>query len=57
LPPNAGSAVIPTPCTDQELEKTGLPFDKWHEAQRSQHNEFSWRMRVWRALVFLFPAT
>ena len=44
------------PYTDQELEKTGLPFDKWHEAQRSQHNEFYWRMRAWRALVFLFPA-
>ena len=44
------------PYTDQELEKTGLPFDKWHEAERSQHNEFYWRMRAWRALVFLFPA-
>jgi predicted alpha/beta superfamily hydrolase len=45
------------PYTDQELEKTGLPFDKWHEAQRSQHNEFYWRMRAWRALMFLFPET
>jgi predicted alpha/beta superfamily hydrolase len=43
------------PYTDQELEKTGLPFDKWSEARRSQHNEFYWRMRAWRALVFLFP--
>jgi enterochelin esterase-like enzyme len=43
------------PYTDQELEKTNLPFDKWPEAQRSQHNEFYWRMRAWRALVFLFP--
>ena len=43
------------PYTDQELEKTGLPFDKWHEAKSSQHNEFYWRMRVWRAFVFLFP--
>jgi len=48
--------VEPRPYTDQELEKTSLPFDKWHEAQRSQHNEFYWRMRAWRALVFLFPA-
>jgi len=43
------------PYTDQELEKTGLPFDKWHEAKSSQHNEFYWRMRAWRAFVFLFP--
>ena len=43
------------PYTDQELEKTGLPFDKWNEARRSQHNEFYWRMRAWRPLVFLFP--
>ena len=44
------------PYTDQELEKTSLPFDKWHEAKSSQHNEFYWRMRAWRPLVFLFPA-
>ncbi len=44
------------PFTDQELEKTSLPFDKWHEAKSSQHNEFYWRMRAWRPLVFLFPA-
>jgi enterochelin esterase-like enzyme len=43
------------PFTDQELEKTGLPFDKWHEAKSSQHNEFYWRMRAWRPFVFLFP--
>ncbi len=43
------------PFTDQELEKTGLPFDKWHEAKSSQHNEFYWRVRAWRPLVFLFP--
>ena len=43
------------PFTDQELEKTSLPFDKWHEAKSSQHNEFYWRMRAWRPLVFLFP--
>ena len=43
------------PYTDQELEKTSLPFDKWHEARSSQHNEFYWRMRAWRAFVFLFP--
>jgi enterochelin esterase-like enzyme len=49
--------VEPRPYTDQELEKTSLPFDKWPEARRSQHNEFYWRMRAWRALVFLFPPT
>jgi enterochelin esterase-like enzyme len=48
--------IEPRPYTDQELEKTSLPFEKWREAQRSQHNEFYWRMRAWRALVFLFPA-
>jgi len=41
--------------TEQELEKTGLRRDKWKEAQSSQHNEFYWRLRAWRALVFLFP--
>ena len=43
------------PLTEAELEKTGLRRDKWQEAQTSQHNEFYWRRRVWRALVFLFP--
>lgn len=43
------------PLTLPELEKTGLRQDKWGEAQRSQHNEFYWRLRVWRALTFLFP--
>lgn len=40
---------------DQELEMTGLRRDKWKEAQTSQHNEFYWRLRAWRPLVFLFP--
>ncbi len=43
------------PLTVAELEKTGLRRDKWGEAQTSQHNEFYWRLRVWRALTFLFP--
>jgi enterochelin esterase-like enzyme len=38
-----------------ELEKSGLRRDKWAEAQMSQHNEFYWRRRYWRALTFLFP--
>lgn len=37
------------------LETAGLRHDKWAEAQTSQHNEFYWRQRAWRALVFLFP--
>lgn len=41
--------------TPAELEKAGLRRDKWAEAQTSQHNEFYWRLRAWRALVFLFP--
>jgi enterochelin esterase-like enzyme len=43
------------PLTLPELERTGLRKDKWGEAQTSQHNEFYWRLRVWRALTFLFP--
>jgi enterochelin esterase-like enzyme len=43
------------PLTPAELENTGLRQDKWKEAQTSQHNEFYWRLRAWRALTFLFP--
>ena len=43
------------PLTLPELEKVGLGRDKWAEAQTSQHNEFYWRLRAWRALTFLFP--
>ena len=43
------------PLMDAELEQAGLRRDKWAEAKRSQHNEFYWRLRVWRALTFLFP--
>jgi pimeloyl-ACP methyl ester carboxylesterase len=40
-----------------ELQAAGLRRDKWPEAQRSQHNEFYWRLRAPRALTFLFPPT
>ena len=43
------------PLTPAELERSGLRRDKWAEAQTSQHNEFYWRLRSWRALTFLFP--
>jgi predicted alpha/beta superfamily hydrolase len=43
------------PFSESELARTGLPAAKWKEAQTSQHNEFYWRLRAWRALVFLFP--
>jgi len=43
------------PLTPEQLEQTGLRRDKWKEAQTNQHNEFYWRLRAWRALVFLFP--
>ena len=43
------------PLTEVELERSGLRRDKWKGAQTSQHNEFYWRMRAWRPLVFLFP--
>jgi len=39
----------------EELGRLGLRHDKWHEAETSQHNEFYWRHRVWRPLIFLFP--
>lgn len=43
------------PLTPEELAESGLRRDKWNEAQTSQHNEFYWRLRSWRALTFLFP--
>src|SRR5262245_866375 len=43
------------PLSPDELEREALRRDKWKEAQNSQHNEFYWRLRVWRALVFFFP--
>jgi len=43
------------PLTPAKLKKSGLRHDKWAEAQTSQHNEFYWRLRAWRALTFLFP--
>ncbi|MSU61283.1 MAG: alpha/beta hydrolase [Pedosphaera sp.] len=44
------------PLGEPELEKLGLRRNKWAEAQTSQHNEFYWRVRTPRALMFLFPA-
>ena len=43
------------PLSHDELAPFGLGADKVKEAQRSQHNELYWRLRVWRALTFLFP--
>lgn len=43
------------PLSPAKLEKTGLRRNKWAEAQTSQHNEFYWRLRAWRALTFLYP--
>ncbi len=42
--------------SEEELEKTTLPAHKRSEARLSQHNEFYWKLRAWRALEFLFPA-
>jgi hypothetical protein len=42
------------PLTLPGLEKAGLRRDKRAEAITSQRNEFYWRLRVWRALTFLF---
>lgn len=43
------------PLTPAQLEKSDLRREKWAEAQRSQHNEFYWRLRAERPLKFLFP--
>lgn len=43
------------PMVEAELEQAGLRHDKWPEAKVSQHNEFYWRVRAWRAFEFLFP--
>ncbi len=47
--------VDAVPLDDAALERAGLRRDKGAEAKVSQHNEFYWRQRVWRALTFLFP--
>ena len=43
------------PMVEAELEQAGLRQHKWPEAKVSQHNEFYWRVRAWRAFEFLFP--
>ena len=43
------------PLTPAGLKRSSLRRDKWAEARTSQHNEFYWRLRSWRALTFLFP--
>ena len=48
--------VDPRALSEPEMEQAGLRRDKWAEARKSQHNEFYWRLRVWRALTFLFPS-
>jgi len=44
------------PLTAEQLAPLKLSEGKFKEAQTSQHNELYWRLRVWRALEFLFPA-
>jgi len=44
------------PMSEAELAAAGLRGDKLKEGQTSQHNEFYWRQRAWRPLIFLFPA-
>ena len=41
--------------SDAAMEQLKLNTGKRKEAQQSQHNELYWRLRVWRALAFLFP--
>jgi enterochelin esterase-like enzyme len=46
---------VDQPLSASALEPYHLNPQKFAEAQRSQHNEFYWRLRAWRALTFLFP--
>jgi enterochelin esterase-like enzyme len=46
---------VDQPLTAEQLTAFNLAPEKFSEAQRSQHNEFYWRLRAWRALAFLFP--
>jgi predicted alpha/beta superfamily hydrolase len=43
------------PMTMEELNRFDLKPHKKSEALINMHNEFYWRNRVWRPLVFLFP--
>jgi hypothetical protein len=43
------------PLNESALEREGVAQSKWKDALQSQHNEFYWRIRAWRALTFLFP--
>ena len=45
------------PLREPDFGNFGLPAHKWKDAEISQHNEFYWRIRSWRALTFLFPPT
>lgn len=47
--------VDAAPLNDGEMWASGFPFDKREEAKVSMHNEGYWRLRVWRALCFLYP--
>jgi len=47
--------VDEAPLSEAGLAQAGLRLDKWDEARTSQHNEFYWRQRAWRALTFLYP--
>jgi predicted alpha/beta superfamily hydrolase len=43
------------PLNEADLDRHGVAPGKWSDALQSQHNEFYWRIRAWRALTFLFP--
>lgn len=53
---NLQSYLDATPLTPRQLNPLNLSANKFEEAQVSQHNELYWRLRVWRALEFLFPS-
>ncbi len=42
------------PLTEVGMQEAGLHRSKWKEAAASQHNEFYWKLRVERPLLFLF---
>ncbi|KAI9016022.1 Alpha/Beta hydrolase protein [Hyaloraphidium curvatum] len=42
--------------SDEQFWKAGVPQDKWDQARGNQHNERYWSHRIWRCLMWLFPA-
>lgn len=48
--------VIDDPLNEEQLRPLNLNDGKFKEALKSQHNELYWRLRLWRALEFMYGA-